>query len=279
MAQAEVTAALSREVHAAIREACARAILPRWQSLTADEIIAKAADDVVTVADHESEAILAERLAALLPEAAIVGEEAAHADPAVLDRLGDGLCWIIDPLDGTRNFARGKGPFGVLVALAQDGETIAGWLYDPLKQRLCHAVRGGGAFVGDERIAARASGESPPVAAISLIFADPEARAALLTQVAPHYRLVDIPLCAEEQYPRLALGENDVSFFGRTLPWDHAAGTLWLEEAGGRAARLDGSPYRPGAWDSFGMIGAASPALWDDFAARMATVKKLSAGA
>lgn len=260
---------LNDAVFAAIREACERAIMPRWRSLAADEIIAKAADDVVTIADMESEAILAERLGALLPEAAIVGEEAAHADPAVLDRLGDGLCWIIDPVDGTRNFAAGRAPFGVLIALADRGDTVAGWLYDPLNDRLCHASRGGGAFVNGERIAARTTGEAPPIAAISLVFADPAERERLKRDVAPHYRCVDIPYCAAEQYPRLALGANDVALFGRTLPWDHAAGVLWLNEAGGRAARMDGTPYRPGDWDRFGMIGAASPALWDDCARRL----------
>ena len=261
---------LTPGVAAAMREASARAILPRWQSLAADEIIAKAADDVVTVADHESEAILSERLAALLPDAMIVGEEAAHADPAVLDRLATGLCWVIDPLDGTRNFAAGRSPFGVLVALADNGRTIGGWIYDPLRNRLCHAELGGGAYVGEERITARTTGENPPVAAISLLFADLAAREALVTHVTPHYRLVDIPLCAAEQYPRIALGENDVSFFSRTLPWDHAAGALWLNEAGGKAARLDGRLYQAGEWDEPRMIGAASPALWDAFATHMA---------
>lgn len=266
--------ALTREVAAIMRDAAQRAILPRWQALAHHEVTAKAADDVVTVADHESEAILAEGLAQLLPEARLVGEEAAHANPAVLDRLGDALCWIVDPLDGTNNFAAGKPPFGVLVALAERGETIAGWLYDPLSGRLCHAHRGHGAWIGDERVTARASGEAPPVAAISLIFMDPARREAVKRHIAPHYRLVDIPRCAAEQYPRLVLGENDVSIFERTLPWDHAAGILFLNEAGGRAARPDGSPYRVDDHARPGLIGAATPGLWDDLAERMAALDK-----
>ena len=70
--------------------------------------------------------------------------------------------------------------------------------------------------------------------------------------IEPHFRMVDIPRCAEEQYPRLVLGENDVAFFGRTLPWDHAAGALLLNEAGGKAARPDGRPFRPGSGTSRG---------------------------
>lgn len=260
--------ALDAQVHALMREAADKAILPRYRSLAAHHVTAKAADDVVTVADHESEALLAEGLARLMPEAAIVGEEAAHADPAVLERLS-GLCWIIDPLDGTNNFAAGKPPFGIIVALAEGGLSQAGWLYDPLSGRLCSVHRGGGAFIDGERVVARPSGEQPPVAAISMLFLDPARREAIRAHIAPHYRLVDIPRCAAEQYPRLALGENDVSLFERTLAWDHAAGVLWLNEAGGKADRPDGTPYRVDE-DRKGLIGAASPALWDELAARLA---------
>jgi fructose-1,6-bisphosphatase/inositol monophosphatase family enzyme len=260
---------LDAAVHALMREAAERAILPRYQALAAHEVQQKAADDAVTIADHESEAILAEGLARLLPEATIVGEEAAHADPGLLDKLGDALCWIIDPLDGTNNFAAAKPPFGVLVALSEGGEAVAGWLYDPLSGRLCHAHRGGGAFVNGEPIQARTSGAQPPIAAISLVFADPARRAALLTHIAPHYTCVDIPRCAAEQWPRLALGINDISIFERTHAWDHAAGVLFLNEAGGKAARPDGSAYRVDEADRPGLLGAASPWLWEELAARM----------
>ncbi len=265
-----MTQALTAGVLAVMQDAATRAILPRYQSLAAHEIDAKAADDVVTIADKEAELILAEGLSKLLPEAAIVGEEAAHADPALLDRLGNALCWIIDPVDGTNNFAAGKPPFGVMVALAEAGETIAGWILDPLTGRLCHAHRGGGAFVGEERIAARSTGENPPIAAISLVFMDPAQREAMKAHIAPHYTLTDIPRCAAEQYPRLVLGVNDVSIFERTLAWDHAAGVLFVNEAGGKAARPDGRAYRVDEAHLPGLIGAASAGLWEEMAERLA---------
>lgn len=263
--------ALTNSVRAVMHDAAERAILPRYRSLATSDITSKAADDVVTIADTESEAILAEGLARLLPEAKIVGEEAAHADPAIMERLGQDLCWIIDPLDGTNNFAAGKPPFGIIIALAEAGETVAGWIYDPLKDRFCHTRRGAGAFIGEDRVIARESGETPPVAAISLVFMDPEHRAAVKAHITPQYRVVDIPRCAAEQYPRLILGENDVSIFERTLPWDHAAGVLFVNEAGGMAARPDGSAYRVDE-DRTGLIGAASPKLWDELAGRIAAL-------
>ncbi|HWK41980.1 MAG TPA: inositol monophosphatase family protein [Croceibacterium sp.] len=263
--------ALHSAMYALLRDVSARAILPYYRKLADDQITAKAADDVVTVADNLSEEMLAEGLARIIPGLPIVGEEAAHADPAVQDRLS-GDCWIVDPLDGTRNFAKGQPPFGILIAMAQGGVAHTGWIYDVLTDRFCVAHQGKGAFVNGERITARPTGETPPVAAISLIFMDPDRREAVRDGIAPHYRTVDVPYCAAEQYPRLALGVNDVSIFERTLAWDHAAGVLWLNEAGGKAARLDGSPYRVDEWDRKGLIGAASPALWDQLAEQMAAL-------
>ncbi|WP_420382860.1 inositol monophosphatase family protein [Novosphingobium sp.] len=248
------------------------AILPRYQHLADSDITAKAVDDMVTVADTHAEDLLSEALSRLLPEAAIVGEEAAHADPAVLDRLGDGLCWIIDPIDGTNNFAAGRPPFGILIALAEQGEAVAGWIYDVLTGRLCSAHRGHGAWINGEPVRARPTGEDPPIAAISLMFLDAANRAAMKERIAPHYTLVDIPRCAAEQYPRIVTGINDVSIFERTLAWDHAAGVLFVNEAGGRAARPDGSAYRVDQHLEPGLIAAASPALFDAMAARLAAI-------
>jgi len=260
---------LDREILALVRRVSEEAILPLYRALDDGQIVAKAPGDVVTAADHAAEAMLTEALAAFEPTLPVVGEEAAHADAGVLDALA-GDCWIVDPLDGTRNFARGEAPFGILVARAEGGVARSGWIYDCLSGRFCAAHEGRGAFVDGERIAARGTGESTPVAAISLLFMDEGRREAVKRQVAPHYRLTDVPFCAAEQYPRLALGRNDVSIFERTLAWDHAAGALWLNEAGGKAARPDGSAYRLDEWDRPGLLAAASPALWDDLAARMA---------
>ena len=260
--------ALDTELRALMVRVTETAILPRYQSLAAGEVEEKASDDLVTIADREAEDMLTEALAKFDPLLPVVGEEAAHADPAVLDALA-GDCWIVDPLDGTNNFARSKPPFGIIVARARCGVAEGGWIYDCLTGRFCHAHAGGGAFLDGEFVKARPTGKQPPVAAISLVFLDPTRRAAVKRHIAPHYALTDIPRCAAEQYPRLALGENDVSIFERTLAWDHAAGTLWLNEAGGKVARPNGDPYRVDEAGRTGLIGAASPALWDALAERM----------
>jgi len=264
------SAALHEAMLALLRDVTRRAILPYYQTLAEHQVEAKEVGDVVTVADKLSEAMLAEGLARIV-DIPVVGEEAAFADEAVFDRLTSD-CWIVDPLDGTRNFARGNAPFGILIAMAQGGDAHTGWIYDCLTDRFCVAQRGKGAFVNGEKVTARPTGEPKPVAAVSLLFMDMARRDGVLAGIGDHYRLVDVPWCAAEQYPRLALGVNDLSLFERTLPWDHAAGTLWLNEAGGKAARLDGSSYRVDEWQRQGLLGAASPALWEEMAERLANL-------
>ena len=258
--------ALSPAVGALLREVAETIVLPRYRTLAAHQIEEKSPGDFVTIADKESELALSAGLAAILPAARMVGEEAAAADPSVVEGLDRGAVWIIDPIDGTGNFAAGQPHFAIMVALAQDGETQAGWIYDPLSQRMCHAVAGGGAFIDGKRIAATASGQSLPIAAIATRFMEAGEREALIDRLEGRVTIADIPNCAGEQYPRIVLGENDVALFKRTLPWDHAAGALFLAESGGKVARLDGSAYR--IWDGrTGLLGASSAQIWEAAAA------------
>lgn len=259
---------LDREVLALMRSVAERIVMPRHRALKATEIIEKADDDLVTIADREAEIALAEGLAKLHPEAAIVGEEAVHADPSVMDRLS-GTCWIIDPIDGTSNFASGKGHFGIMIALAENGFAQAGWIYDPQRDRLCAAHLGQGATIDGEQVIARSSGAHPPNLAAMTKFMTPGQRTRFNNEVAPHYTLVQAPGAACEQYPLTVLGQHDIALYERTLPWDHAAGSLFLNEAGGTCLRLDGTPYRVDDGGR-GMIGAASRALYDDLATRLA---------
>lgn len=249
-------------VVALMREVGRDIVMPRYCNLAEHEISEKAAEDFVTIADKESEIRLAEGLSAILPEAGVIGEEACAADPAILDRAGQGLNWIIDPIDGTGNFAAGRPPFGIMIALADAGTTLAGWILDPLTGRLCHAILGAGSHIDGERVHARESGDPLPIAALAVYFMTPQERADIQRRAEGQFAVVDIPRCAAEQYPRLVLGQNDVSVFARTLPWDHAAGTLFLNEAGGCCQRLDGSPYLVGDMRR-GLLGASSPSMWD----------------
>ncbi|MES2271731.1 MAG: inositol monophosphatase family protein [Pseudomonadota bacterium] len=253
---------LYRQVATLMKTVAAEIVLPRYQNLAAEEIEEKAADDYVTIADKESEIRLHEGLSKILPEAGVVGEEAVAADPTVMDNVGNGLQWIIDPIDGTGNFAAGRAPFGIMVGLVDNGVIQAGWILDPLTGRMCHAALGGGAYIDEQRITAKETGADKPIAALAVYFLTVEQRAEIAVKAEGKLTLVDIPRCAAEQYPRLVLGTNDVSLFERSHPWDHAAGALLLNESGAKLARRDGTPYIIGD-NKRGLLGASSHRMWD----------------
>lgn len=252
-------------VTALMRQVAADIVMPRFQNLATHHVEEKGPDDYVTIADKESEIRLSEGLAGILPDAGIIGEEACAADPTVLNSVGYGLNWIIDPIDGTGNFAAGRSPFGIMVALADGGRILAGWILDPVRGRMCHGALGKGAFVNETAVKARTSGAPLPIAALATYFMTPEQRADMKARSEGKFETVEIPRCAAEQYPRIVLGENDLTIFERSLPWDHAAGAIFLNEAGGRLCRTDGTPYVVGD-DRRGLLGAASPQLWDEAA-------------
>ena len=255
--------ALSDSVAALMRRVAADVVMPRYRNLAQHEVIEKAADELVTIADREAELYLNEGVARIIPEAGIIGEEAVSADPSLLDDLGNGLKWLIDPIDGTSNFASGRPPFGLMIALVDSGIVQASWMLDPLTDRLCCAALGRGATINGEPVTARPTGAPLPVAGISLLFADPETRVHLKARADGQLEMADIPRCAAEQYPRIVLGVNDLAVFERTLPWDHAPGALFVNEAGGKVARPDGSPYVVGADPGRGLLAACSPAMWE----------------
>lgn len=247
--------------------------MPRYGQLKASQVEDKSVGELVTIADLECESILTEGLAHILPEATVLGEEAISANPALGERLGDRLCWIIDPLDGTNNFVQGAGGFGVMVALAEAGLPIGGWIYDPLSDRFCSARLNAGAWIDGERVQAKSDNQAKLKGAVSSLYADPDRRSKLSKILQNNFSVNKLPRCAAEVYPKLVLGGLDAVLFGRTLAWDHAAGVIFLLEAGGRAARVDGSPFRVDD-DRTGLIIACNNQAWECFAETIVLFEK-----
>jgi fructose-1,6-bisphosphatase/inositol monophosphatase family enzyme len=252
---------LSEQVADLMRGVAAEVVTPRFRMLAEEEIIEKSPGEIVTTVDREAERRLFDGLAALDSQARVVGEEAVEQDPGLLDGIEQGLVWLIDPLDGTANFAAGREPFGMMIALVEDGVPLAGWLLDPLSGRLCHAERGKGATCDGRPVRTSTGNGRTPIAALGTQFLSPDRRERVHDHAENHLDIVAIPRCAAESYPRLAFAENDVALFQRILPWDHAAGVLFLTEAGGVATHWDRTPYRVGG-DGVGVLCAANEQLW-----------------
>jgi len=239
-------------------------VMPRFQALAAHEIEEKAAGELVTVVDVAVENRLTTRLQDLLPGSLVVGEEAVHADPSLMDRLGaDAPVWIIDPIDGTRNFAHGRPVFAIMVALLRGGECAAAWILEPVSGRFGVAERGGGAWIGAQRL--RVARPDTPARMTGSLHASTYAPATLarrIDQRRGRVGAVKSLRCAGAEYLRLAAGETHFSLFTRLMPWDHVPGTLLHAEAGGIALCFDGTPYRAARYRDLGLLMAPDRASW-----------------
>ncbi|MCP9956605.1 MULTISPECIES: inositol monophosphatase family protein [Streptomyces] len=234
-------------VEDAIRAAADEEVMPRWRKLAAHEVDEKSGPhDLVTVADREAERRLTESLAALLPGSAVVGEEGVHADPGAYDAVrGDAPVWIVDPVDGTRQFVRGEPGFCTLVALARHGELLASWTHAPARGETAVAVRGRGARLNGAPLLA---GAPEPGAALRVATSHPD-------HTTPAQKRAIEGLAAGGVVPRpcgsagleylaVARGDSDAVAFTWEYAWDHAAGLLLVTEAGGTHRTIDGVPFR-----------------------------------
>jgi len=243
----EFLARRSSDVEGAIRKAAETEIMPRFRRLADHEIDHKSGPhDLVTDADRKAELYLTEVLGALLPGSVVVGEEAVHADPATYEALqGDAPVWIVDPVDGTRQFVHGDPGFCTLVALARRGVVLASWTFAPALDRLATAVRGRGAFLDGERLV---SGSPEPGRDLEVATSHPdyttdEQKRALLALRTEGIRTRPCGSAGLE-YLAMARGELDATGFSWEAAWDHAAGILLVEEAGGAHLTRAGQPFR-----------------------------------
>jgi fructose-1,6-bisphosphatase/inositol monophosphatase family enzyme len=252
-------------VAALVEEVAAIEILPRFEKLAAHEVREKSPGDLVTVADEAAEAWLTPRLLAELPGSLVVGEEAAAADPEVMRHLDEAeSLWIIDPVDGTANFASGRPGFAVMIAYIHRGEVVAGWIYDAVGRRMAVAEHGAGAFTNGQRLRVGAAPADPADMSGTLHagqFGDPVLRQRIQER-RTRLRAVKSLRCAGLEYMRLADGSLDFSLFTKLMPWDHAPGVLLHREAGGHAGYLEGGGYDPAAIHRSGLLLAPDPASW-----------------
>jgi fructose-1,6-bisphosphatase/inositol monophosphatase family enzyme len=247
-----------------LTEAAATEILPRFRKLERHEVQRKDTGELVTVADVAAEQQISRRLLDLLPGSLVVGEEAVAEEPGKLEALaGAAPVWVIDPIDGTGNFAEGVACFAVMTALVRQGATVGAWIHDPTSLQTAAAMAGEGAWLDGQRLQVSAGG---PVASLrgtlhSGMFSTPD----MTNHIRSRRHLVQTVKslrCAGHEYLRLARAETDFSLFTKMMPWDHAPGVLIHREAGGTGRTLDGAPYAPARWPSPALLLAPDEASW-----------------
>jgi 3'(2'), 5'-bisphosphate nucleotidase len=243
-------------------EQAARVIMEEYVRF---QVIADAPADISTDADRLSQDLILKHLHAAFPGDALCAEETTEAFADV--RQTGSRIWIVDPIDGTRGFARKNGEFSIMVALVEQGRIALGVVSEPAKERLTHAVRGGGCWKCD-------GGDSSAEPTLCRVSACSELAGATLVQ--SHSRNPDQPspqmkalqparvvetYSAGIKLAMVARGEADIylNTYAAFHDWDICAGQILVDEAGGRVTGLGGQELHyglPGAWQRHGLLAS-----------------------
>ena len=252
-----------------LSEAAQTEIMPRFRNLTSDSVKMKTGPlDLVTDADEAAERMITAGLHRAFPGCVVIGEEAASANPLILKDLASAdLAFVVDPVDGTANFAAGLTLFGVMTAVFRRGEVIGTVIHDPVGRDHALALRGEGAWIEtldgtrrDLHVAAPVPG--PEMCGnVSWRFL-PETLKSEVCARLPRLGACWDYRCSAHVYRMTASGHGHFIFYYRLYPWDHAPGWLLHKEAGGYAAGFDGMPYDP-ANIMGGLICAPDRAGWE----------------
>ena len=241
-------------------------ILSRYKHLQQNEISEKGMGEIVTAADIQSEIRLAKELTSLMPESKVIGEEEYDQNKSIMERFdGDEPVWVLDPLDGTRNFSQGKPCFCTIVAYCIKNTTYLGWIYDPINNNMFFAAKGLGAWCNNKKIEKSIAPRlSEMIGSIGKFRRE---------HLSNYYSKLNAELpkrltryrCLGMEYVDLARGKLHFAEYNILKPWDHAAGILIMEETGGYGAYVDTNrPYSPGPIINNRFLATYRGRIWKD---------------
>jgi fructose-1,6-bisphosphatase/inositol monophosphatase family enzyme len=272
-----IDARTADEVERVIRTVAEREIMPRFGQLLAADIMEKAPGDLVTIADRAAEEALTSALEAVVPGSVTVGEEAVASAPDRLTALaGDRPVWVIDPIDGTHNFATDNARFTTLVALAHRGELLASWTFAPALGMMATARAGAGACIDGSPVRMAPAPESLR----NLSVCTPQHKWWTAENRARFNSLAasGVALCFFDtsglEYVELAAGRRHAMVLTWEFPWDHAAGLLLHAEAGGAVRTFDGQPFRLAGGNALPFVVAPDAACADALVAALTPAGK-----
>jgi len=197
--------------------------------------------DLVTDADIAAEEVIIDLIQSRFPDHAILSEEAGGSE------ISSGYTWVVDPLDGTTNYAHHHPVFAVSIGVLQDGNPLMGVIHDPLRDQMFVADQGGGARLNGVPIqVSRVANLGNAMLGLDWGHSNEVRRRILfyLHQIVPHCGTLRILGSAALAMAYVAVGWLDAYFHKGLKPWDTAAGMLIITEAGGRCSTLEGEPYR-----------------------------------
>lgn len=252
-----------------VRRTAESEILPRFQKLTSDQKSFKSSpDDLVTEADKAAEEMLTRELNKLFPGILVVGEEAVAENPSLRGQIDEAeLAFILDPIDGTWNFANDLPLFGVILSATHYGRPIFGLLYDPISDDWIEAGEDGPAeregikFDRQTVHASSATAEHELFGFVHFDLLPDSKKLEMASRCYRHLRKATSLHCSCHEYRLLAQGAADFHISGTLNPWDHAAGVLIVQQAGGVARMLNGDAYNTSARNGY-LLVASNETAW-----------------
>lgn len=240
-----------------LRQTADEVIRPRFRALAETDIENKSRPgDLVTVADREAEVHLASLLQRNFPDALIVGEEGVFLQTASLKGIHNAdHAFIIDPIDGTRNFVNGRDEHGVILAETRGGVTTRGWIWQPQTGRAYVAERGAGVRLNGAPIERKRHDRAPQGASSKRRLRGYDADGRLSPVVRSNFA------CCFD-YPDVLHGTFDFMYYTSLHPWDHLAGSLMVTENGGISRTMDGLNYSLMSRSRGGLLVAGDTMSW-----------------
>lgn len=232
---------LDSQVQNFIRGVSRDIIMPAFRINIAEDMISVKNDhSIVTIIDHQAQAFLKPRLMDVLPGSGFLGEEDDLADPRTLRDCE--WVWILDPIDGTHNFAYQKPDFGTMLALwhVPSATTAYGWIYMPVKDYMFSGGRNESVYLNNMPLDHTVQSTLKPLKEMRGLLnynSFGEARDAM-SHNSHGFQSIEPSSCAAVKFVDLLLGEADFAAFGRAKIWDLAAGFALLDAANGHAGRI-----------------------------------------
>ena len=219
-------------------------ILPMYRNLKDTDVMKKKNNDLVTSVDLQVEKKLNNILCKLLPNSLFVGEEEFSKTPNILNNYFEKkYCWTVDPIDGTTNFAKGKEKFAVMIALSFGDQILQSWIYKPLTEELCYAIKDGGAMLNEKQIKMINSlSIDKTKGSISSKYWD-DNYLNIIKNIKNNFGEVKSYGCIGFEYIDIASNIRDFAVLSKLSPWDHLPGILIIREAGGFDSYFDKGIY------------------------------------
>ena len=219
-------------------------VLPMYQNLKDEDIMYKDNSDLVTSVDIKIEEELNKILLQIIPNSLFVGEEIVSREPNVIDNYNyNNYCWTVDPIDGTKNFIRGKDKFAIMIGLTFKEKIIQSWIYRPLTEEFCYAKLDEGSYINNKKIYIENDTDiSKAVGSISSKYWENNLFKKI-QNLKRSFNNINSYGCIGIEYIDIVKGLRDFAILSKLSPWDHIPGILFVKEAGGAITHFDKKDY------------------------------------